>query len=327
MTDRGGGFGARPRVGLLSVIVLTYNEERHIRRCLEQLDRVADQVLVVDAFSTDATRDIAEAMGARVMTHAWTNYADQLNWALENAGVTSDWVMRLDADEVLDRRLKEGLRDWLTAADPATGGFEIRRRIVFMGREIRHGGMSPMWVTRLWRRGAARCESTWMDEHMLVRDGGIGRLPGGILDVNLRSLTWWTAKHNGYASREAVDLLLRQHRGDSHGHGLDGLNRQARLKRWAKTRVYGRLPLGMRAWLYFLYRIFLRLGALDGGRGMLFHVLQGLWYRYLVDAKVLEVQRLMVERGYGIERAIREALGIALDASDHGGREPGTRPR
>ena len=297
----------------LTVIILTYNESLHIERCIRSALQVAREILVVDSVSSDDTVERAKELGARVLHNQWTNYATQMNWALDHGDIHSDWVMRLDADEFLDETLTGALREALTTASLDIGGFEINRRIRFMGREIKHGGMAPMWVMRFWRNGWARCESRWMDEHMVLSRGRVVRLSGAVIDENLNSLTWWTQKHNAYASREAVDLLGAKYRLGLGNEGTEGLNRQARIKRWLKTRVYSRLPLGVRPWLYFFYRTFFRLGFLDGSRGMLFHTLQGLWYRQLVDAKVAEVEDV-VHRGCDVRKAIHDVLSIDLSA-------------
>lgn len=151
-----------------------------------------------------------------------------------------------------------------------------------------------------------------MDEHMVLSSGRVARLPGFIIDDNLNSLTWWTQKHNHYASREAVDLLDREYGLRMADEGIEGLNRQARLKRWLKVHVYALLPLGVRPWLYFLYRMVLRLGILDGASGMLFHTLQGLWYRLLVDAKIREVRQIIDRDGCDLAEAVRRALAIEI---------------
>lgn len=306
---------ARSPTANLTVVVLTYNEAPHIDRCVRSALRVASDVLVVDAYSTDDTVDRACALGARVLQSPWINHATQLNWALGNGGIRAEWVMRLDADEFLDESLCSTLPAVLAEAPYEVGGFEVNRRIRFMGREIRHGGMAPLWVTRVWRNGWARCEARWMDEHMVLSKGRVARLPGAIIDENLNSLTWWTQKHNLYANREVVDLLDQRYGLGLADEASSGLNRQARLKRWLKTRVYARLPFGLRPWLYFFYRAVLRFGVLDGFRGMVFHTLQGLWYRLLVDAKLMEVERAMTERGYEVREAIRSVLGIELETT------------
>lgn len=296
----------------LTAVILAFNEALHIERCIRSAQRVADDVLVVDSYSQDDTVLRAERLGARVLQHAWTNHAIQMNWALQHVDVKSDWVMRLDADEVLDEHLVSCLRRSLASAGNDVSAFEVNRIIRFMGRDIRYGGMAPMWVTRVFRNGYARCEARWMDEHLVVSSGRIIRIAGSLVDENLNSLSWWTQKHNQYASREAVDLLDRHY---SLGLADDlalGLNRQARVKRWAKSYVYVHLPLGIRPWLYFFYRVVLRFGMLDGARGMMFHALQGLWYRLLVDAKVREVQLAVEREGLEIGDAVRRVLGIEL---------------
>jgi len=296
----------------LTAIILTHNEERHLGRCIESLDGLADEVLVVDCFSTDRTLEIAHRHGARVVHHVWVNYATQFNWALTQLGAESDWVLRIDADEVLTPALVAEIRTRLLSLRPAIDGVYLDRRMTFQGRLIRHGGVFPVQVLRLFRAGRGRCENRWMDEHIKV-PGQTVRFAGELIDDNLQSLTWWTEKHNRYASREAVDLLNLEHGfmpqdtvARLYGAG------QAGLKRWLKEVVYARLPGGLRAFGYFFYRYVLRLGFLDGAEGTAFHVLQGFWYRYLVDAKVREVRRYLALHQCGAVEAIEQVLEIRL---------------
>lgn len=298
----------------LTAIILTFNERLHIRRCIENVRRVASAVVVVDSGSSDDTVAIARSLGATVLSNAFINHATQFNWALDHAPIETDWVMRLDADEYLDEALMARLPAALIGAPNEIAGFEARRPTTFLGRRIAHGGMAP-WLLRFWRRGAARCELRWMDEHMVLGLGVVRRLQGNIVDDNLNNLTWWTDKHNRYANREAVDLLLLRHRVARQAPVATQVSTGGGIKRLLKERVYVRLPLGVRPWLFFAYRIILLGGFLDGYRGLMFHTLQGLWYRQLVDAKVMHVEWLMRRDGCGFEQAIREVLGIDLSAS------------
>lgn len=303
------------RATTLTAIILTFNEHLHIRRCIENVRRVAGDVVVVDSGSTDDTVSIARALGASVLTNSWVNHATQFNWALEHAPIGTEWVMRVDADEYLDEVLLVRLPEVLAGASEDVKGFIVKRPTTFLGQRVSHGGMSP-WLLRIWRYGAARCESRWMDEHMvLVDQGEVQRLPGHIVDYNLNSLTWWADKHNRYSSREALDLLLMKYGADNSMRELGHLTRQAAFKRMLKEKLYIHLPLGLRPWLYFFYRLILRGGVLDGYRGVMFHTLQGFWYRLLVDAKVMQIERLMWQNGWSIEQAAREVFGIELDAS------------
>ena len=296
----------------VTAVILTFNEEQHLARCIASVQAVATDVVVVDCYSTDATLDIARAHGARVLQHAWVNHATQFNWALAQLGADTEWVLRIDADEVLTPALIEEIRTRLPGIGPEIDGVYWGRRMTFQGRLIRHGGVFPVRVLRLFRHGRGQCENRWMDEHIKVA-GPTADFAGEMIDDNLNSLTWWTDKHNRYASREAVDLLNLEYRFMPHDTvaSLRG-GKQAGVKRWLKERVYARLPGGFRAFAYFFYRYVLRLGFLDGQAGTAFHFLQGFWYRYLVDAKVVEVKRYMREHRVGVVEAIERVLGVQL---------------
>lgn len=294
----------------LTVIILTFNEEKHLGRCLQSLRGVARRVVVVDCFSTDGTVALAQAQGAEVVQHAWVNHSFQVNWALDNVPIDTQWTMRLDADEVVTPELAAALNGDLSGYPDSVMGLTVNRRIHFLGRWIRHGGIYPVRMLRVWRTGHGRCENRWMDEHMVVQ-GEIAHVDADIADINLNNVTWWTDKHNHYASREAVDLLMHRGKGDAE-IATARLNFQAGMKRWLKLKVYARLPLGLRALLYFLYRYFLRLGFLDGWQGFAFHFLQGFWYRFLVDVKVHELETLMRVQGLTLEEAVRREFGYEI---------------
>ncbi|HMN13903.1 MAG TPA: glycosyltransferase family 2 protein [Bellilinea sp.] len=288
---------------------LAFNEELHLARCIDSVKDIADEIVVADCFSTDATLEIARARGARIIRNEWVSHATQFNWALEQLGADTDWVLRIDADEYLTPQLRDEIRARLPGLPKEVEGVHLDRRMTFQGRLIRQGGVFPVKVLRLFRHGRGRCENRWMDDHIKVA-GTTVDFAGELIDDNLNTLTWWTNKHNQYASREAVDLLNLEYRfmpHDSVASLRDG--GQAGAKRWLKEAVYARLPPGLRAFAYFFYRYVLRLGFLDGQAGTAFHFLQGFWYRYLVDAKVAEVKRRMAETGEGPVAAIRGCWG------------------
>lgn len=310
----------------LTAIILSYNESLHIARCVASVRRVAREVVVVDSGSSDDTAQIARSSCAHVLTHPFLNHASQFNWALDNARVDTDWVMRIDADEYLDDRLALEIRHRLANAPADLCGLLVTRMVVFQGKAIHFGGgVSPGRVLRVWRRGAARCESRWMDEHMVLLRGHAEAVDGAIHDHSLKSLTWWVEKHNHYASREAVDLLNQKYEFLADDAAPKGLDAYSKVKRIMKNEMYRRLPGGLRAWLYFLYRVVFRLGILDGPTGMKFHFLQALWYRALVDMKVSEVERCMRERSIDARAAIRNVLDIKVsrDGGSGGARDDG----
>jgi glycosyltransferase involved in cell wall biosynthesis len=299
----------------LTVIILTYNEELHLARCLESALRLSSNVVVVDCFSTDRTIEIANSFGATVLQRAWDgSHSTQVNWALDQLAqlpIQTEWVMRIDADEVLTPELVSQIKDTLPTVASQINGISCIRKMTFQGKLIRFGGVGKNRVMRLFRYGFGQSESRWMDEHIKV-EGQTLALSGAMIDDNLRSLAWWIEKHNGYSSREAVDLLNLEYQFAQQNSVAALSNSSIGMKRWIKENIYAKLPGGARSLAYFLWRYVFMLGFLDGSRGTQFHFYQALWYRYLVDCKVAEVKRYMKEHQVSASVAVKNVLGIDL---------------
>lgn len=272
----------------LTVIVLTLNEELHIGRCLESLVGLAERMIVVDSFSTDRTVEIARAAGAEVLQRPFKNQADQFQWALDTCTVTSEWILRLDADEYLEPALRDEIHARLPQLDADVTGVRLKRKVFFRDRWIKWGGYYPAIFLRLWRSGAGRIEQRWMDEHALLTRGRSIQFEHDFVDRNLKDITWWTDKHNRFATRQMVDFLALEFPLFEVDREVERSQQQASIKRFLRNRVFGRTPLYLRGLLYFLYRYFLRLGFLDGRQGFVFHFLQGFWNWMLIDAKIDE---------------------------------------
>ncbi|BCS95594.1 glycosyl transferase [Desulfoluna limicola] len=296
----------------LTVIIITYNESKHIRRCLESVQDIANDVFVVDSFSTDDTEAICRDMGGQVLKNNFVNHATQFNWALQNCPIETKWVMRLDADEYLLPELVDELRNKLPILRPNISGLYMKRRVHFSGKWIRYGAYYPTWLLRVWRHGDAVCEQRWMDEHIKLLRGESLHLKNDFVDDNLHGLTNWVSKHNGYASREAIDLMnMTEQFLDQDEVPMRLFGSQEERKRWLKYR-YVQFPLFLRPFIYFFYRYFIKLGFLDGKEGLVWHFLQGFWYRFLVDAKLMELRRDMQLNGSNPQSAIKNVLGIEV---------------
>ncbi len=298
----------------LSVIILTLNEQKHIERCIKSLTPFASDIYIVDAGSTDNTTELARAAGAKVYENPWVNYATQFNWALENIPIQTEWVMRMDADEFVTDKLADNIKKKLPELDKKITGIYVNRRVYFMGRWIRHGGYYPTKLLRIWRNQKGRCEERWMDEHIYLFEGQSIQIKGDIVDDNLNNITWWTAKHNNYATREAIDLLNIKYRFiPARGLVAETVGHQDSRKRWLKEAVYSRLSPGCRALIYFLFRYFVRLGFLDGFKGTIFHILQGFWYRFLVDVKIYEIENKIRREGLDAKTVIEKEYGYKFE--------------
>jgi glycosyltransferase involved in cell wall biosynthesis len=288
--------------GAITVLVLTFNEGRHIARCIESVAYLTDQVIVVDSYSTDDTIHIARKCGARTYQNPFVNQAAQFNWALDNTDVATEWVFRLDADEVATNKLVEVLPNYLTGIDTAVAGLTVNRRIHFLGKWIRHGGLYPAQILRIFRYGKGRSEQRRMDEHITV-EGLIAHVDADICDINLNDISWWAHKHVGYARREAIDHLATVAIPLSPEHSMSP---QSKRRRWVKQRIYYRIPIGARAAIYFLYRYILRAGFLDGWAGFAYHALQGFWYRLLVDLNIYQMKHAIREHGVTLAQISNE---------------------
>ena len=276
----------------LSIIILTFNEAIHIGRALASVERLNAKVFVVDSFSTDATADIARDGGAEVIEHIFTHQAQQFQWALDHLPLTTEWVMRLDADEELTQELVAELIERLPRLPQEVTGVNLKRRHVFLGRWIRYGGRYPVTLMRLWRKGTARVEQRWMDEHIVLLQGRSITFEHDFADINLNDVSHFTDKHNKYATREAIDVLQKKyHLTDDASMG--SLPAQAARKRMIKEKIYNQLPLWMGPLLYLMFRYVIQRGFLDGTEGLIYHVLQGFWYRFLVNTKVFEFDKVL----------------------------------
>ena len=297
----------------ITAVILTFNESLHIKRCIDSIRALTDDIVVVDSLSTDNTVQIARENGAMVLERAWeNNHSIQFNWALDQLPKENQWIFRVDADEVLTTALVEEIKEAMLNIAPDINGFSCRRHLIFQGHLLRFGGMSNNRVLRLFRFGFGRSESRWMDEHIEVT-GRVAPLSGAMVDDNRNSLTWWIAKHNNYASRAAVDALLRERElVDEAGTFDHASNHAMTLSMRMKERVNGLLPSGLRGITFFIYRYILRLGFLDGPTGYTFYFLQTFWYRNLIDAKVAEVRRYAQQHRVSVRQAVEMVLGIAL---------------
>jgi glycosyltransferase involved in cell wall biosynthesis len=272
----------------ISAIILCYNEEIHLQRCLDSLKGVVREIFIIDSFSTDGTKTIAERNGTHFFENSWVNHSVQFNWALDNCNIDTDWILRLDADEYLTPELQVEIRDNLPKLGVDVSGIELPLKRVFLNKYMKRG-LGEIRMLRIFRKDKARMESRWMDEHIEILEGKTIVFKHSFADHNLNDLGWWTAKHNAYSNREVIELLDVEF--DFLRNNLNvQLSEQALHKRKLKLK-YVKAPLFLRSFIYFVYRYIFRLGFLDGKEGFLWHFLQGWWYRTLVDAKIYELKK------------------------------------
>ncbi len=294
----------------ICTVILTKNEELHLTRILDQLVKIIDHILIVDSGSTDRTINISKTYDCEVITKQFKNHASQFNFGLKYLKNKFDWILRIDADEYFEdiKALSNLIHRIQNGHYNKINGISFNRRIKFLERSIKFGGIFPTHVVRLFRTKFGICENRWMDEHIIV-NGDIIHEDIMIIDENKMGLEFWLKKHINYAKREAVEMLFIQHR-LTYTNKNYKTNSQASLKRNLKENYYSRLPLFWRPALYFFYRYVIRMGFLDGKIGFVYHFLHAFWYRLVVDLFIYRVILAKKKEDTDIKIVIKDILQI-----------------
>lgn len=231
-------------------------------------------------------------MGAEIHTHPFVNQAQQFQWALDNIELAGDWILRLDADEIIEEALVDEIAQKLPLIPLEITGINLKRKHIFMGRWIKFGGRYPLLMLRIFRRGLGQVEDRWMDEHIIVKSGSTVTFKNSFADINLNDLSYFTQKHNKYATREAIEVLNQKYNlfDLQKSPTISNSSFRTVLKRFIKENLYNKIPFTISTLIYFLWRYIFLLGFLDGRQGLIYHFLQGYWYRFLVGAKVQEFE-------------------------------------
>lgn len=269
----------------VSVLVPTLNEELNLAACLESV-AWADEIFVVDSFSTDATLEVARRHTDCIYQHPFEDYSRQKNWALDTLPFSHPWVLILDADERVTPELRDEIQN--VVRDPAAlDGYYLNRRFFFLGRWIRHCGWYPSWNLRLFKHALGRYDSRQVHEHLVLR-GRAGYLRHDLLHQDQRPLEAFIARHNRYSTLEAEARLRAEKDRSATALRPSPFGGPVERKRWLRERVWPSLtakPLAL-----FVYMYFLRRGFLDGPEGLafcLFHAFQ----EFTVGLKLRELRR------------------------------------
>lgn len=271
-------------IGKIAAIIMTKDEEIHISRAISSIRQHVDEIYVIDCYSKDNTIEIAKKEGAYIHIRPWVSYSDQLNWAFSNLPDDIEWVFRLDADEYLASKIN--LRTEINShiiTSPEVQGILCLRSMIFNGKALEYGGMNEKPVLRLFRRKGAICDYRLVDEHILI-DGIITKGQVRIIDHNLKGIAFWIEKHKRYAELEARQYIKERGKKQTD-------NRSRNHQQFYKRKIYYKFPPFIRAILLFLFRYFVQGGFLDGYSGLNYAYRQTLWYRLLVDKRILSLQR------------------------------------
>jgi glycosyltransferase involved in cell wall biosynthesis len=274
----------------VSVLVPTLDEELNLPDCLDSV-AWADEVFVVDSYSRDRTVQIARERGAHVVQHPFESYSRQKNWALDTLPFRNPWVLIVDADERVTPELRCEMETVLPDANCA--GYYLNRRVIFLGRWIRHAGWYPNWNLRLFRHQLGRYDGREVHEHVVL-NGPAGYLRNDLLHLDRRGLEAFVARHNRYSTLEAAARFKAESDAPDRARlPVSLLASPVQRKRFLRERVWPRVPA--KPLVLFVYMYLLRRGFLDGRAGLalcVFHAFQ----EFMVGLKLAELRRLSSEQ-------------------------------
>ncbi len=273
-----------------SFIILTFNEEQHLPRLLNSIAQLNAPIFILDSGSTDDTLRIAESFRAFVKYHPFENHPKQWDYALKDFQVQTPWVIGLDADQIVTPELLELLLNFNEEAYSNVEGIYFNRKNIFKGKWIKYGGYYPKYQLKMFRYGIGYSDlNENMDHRFIVTGNTVIWKKGHIIEENLKEnkIRFWIEKHNRYSdlvANEEIERMenLRKQTIKPKLFG-DPYQRTAYLKS-----MWWKLPRFFRPFIYFTYRMTFQLGILDGRTGILFHFLQGFWFRLIVDVKIAE---------------------------------------
>ena len=269
----------------IGILIISFNEDIHLERCIENAKKLSLNIFVVDSFSTDKTIQILQEKHVKFMQHPFSTHAKQINFGIHHFPYPVEWLVRLDCDEFLSDELIREIKSSIQSEISTYNGFFVQRKVNFLEGILHYGMINPIWLLRVWKKSDGKCNDLWMDEKIELNSPHTTHLKGILYDHNLQDITWWTQKHNQYAGREAYEIL-RQKYGLNNPEETNTMDRKiVKIKK-----LYNHLPIFVRPFLLFIYAYFIKLGFLDGRRGLIWNFLQVFWYRFLVDVKVLEIE-------------------------------------
>lgn len=275
-----------------SFIILTFNEEVHLPRLLESIKGLHAPIFILDSGSTDATLSIAERYKATIKYNKFENHPKQWDFALNNCDIQTEWIIGLDADQIVTPELYKKLESCTeNTVNKDVNGIYFNRKNYFRGRWIKHGGYFPKYLLKMFRKGYGHSDLNENMDHRFVIKGKTEVWKKGFLieeNTKENDISFWLDKHNKYSDLvaqeevERIQKLRSQHNTRKFSGNPD--ERIAFLKN-----IWWKLPLYWRPCIYFMYRFFFQFGFLDGKEGRIFHFLQGFWFRIIVDIKIEEL--------------------------------------
>lgn len=270
---------------MISVLILTWNEEQNIAACIESV-RWADDIVVLDSFSQDRTAEIATRSGARVFQRKFTNFADQRNFGICHGDLKNEWVLHLDADEIVTPALRDELLEKMKSGGPSA--YRVASKMMFHDQWLKHAGMFPWYQVRFGLKGKLTFTQVGHGQREVLDSNEVGTLREPLVHYSFsKGMHDWVERHNRYSTDEAAHAVQSSER-NADWIGIFALSNKDRHRRALKASAR---HLPFRPFLRFFYMYFLRLGFLDGKSGFRYCLLLS-FYEYLIVLKSQEIERV-----------------------------------
>ena len=270
----------------LAIVILTFNEEKNITKCLDSVKGLNAPIYIIDSYSTDSTKLIAEKYNAIFIENKFTTHTLQWKFAITQLPEDIDWVLGLDADQTLTSELLTEIKSIFEGNEEIEfSGFYLRRRNYFLGKWIRFGGYQNRYLLKLFKKKDVYLDDSELMDHHFYVNGKTKKMSNDIIEDNIKEdLDFWKKKHIRYAELQAKEEheKLMQNSGSLFGNQDE--------RRLFLKNLWNRMPLFVRPMLYFLYRYIFLGGFLDGIVGSKFHYLQAYWYRRTVDENIFNLR-------------------------------------
>lgn len=262
----------------LTVIIITYNEEKNIRNCINSIKRFVKDIFVLDSGSKDKTLKILKQNKIRYKINNFKNYSNQFNTAITLSKAKTKWLMRIDADEIVNKDFFKKLKLFIKNISDQTNGIIIKRRYFFLNKEIKYGGRFPHNTLRIWKKNFGKCDNVYMDEK-IIAEPNEECLDIAVIDKNNKGFEEWKKKHEKYALWEAVNYYKNFKKLKKNKNHVK------------KFYFYFLVPIFLRPFVLFVYNYFFKLGFLDGFIGLKFCLWQTFWFRLKIDKNILYLKK------------------------------------
>jgi len=277
----------------ITSFTLTFNEEKNIENCMNSIKGFVDRMIILDGGSTDNTVSIAKKAGAEVIISN-DSYLSRVNFALKQLDFKTTWVLFIDADEIIPKEAINEILHLTKKFDSIdVNAIILKYRITFLNKELRYGG-NVLKKIAIFKPDSVIIDDTLLDQRIRLKTGRSITLKTNCIHNDFKGVKQWSQKHVNYAELAMIDYF--ENLGNKKNSGFSQHENLGEFKKFLKYKIYYKLPMGLRAKVYYYYRYYLLFGFLDGKKGKIYIYLQAYWYRFLVDSLIFENKISRVKR-------------------------------